>query len=259
MSRLGQLSLQRVIVDYSPYGSAMGLRHAFAREIPQFKRDFPSVTIEVRPRGTASAVTGIYRDGSERTFHVKTLSSQAIYVRLHELAQTANDRSQYLNTATMHFQRRSVQGAWNPYLWLAERHEARVPVPKWDRELTDDEWRYYVAAYSARMRRDRARVSDELDKVTDLPNRMTAEIADRWKQFVTPHLQTDVAQNLATVKRQAEQNVAPAPVSLDEYKLFSAPDLAQTGGDLIRGLRHKEMRRIEKWWDRRRYQLKPPS
>jgi hypothetical protein len=260
MSRLGQLSLQRVIIDYSAYSTADGLRHAFAREIPQFKKDFPSVVVEVRPRSKASVVTGVYRDGSEISFPVALLSSQAIFVRLQEMAQTCNDKSVALNNHYRHYQNRSVQGSWNPYLWMAERHEERIPEPKWDRKLSDREWDYYVDKYSSKLKNDRAALKKALERATELPDQQTKEIAERWQKYITPTLQTDMEDNLSQIKKEAAKGKFPENVSIDEFRLFSTPDIAGSGAeDIIRGLRHKEMRKTEKWWEQRQAQLKPPA
>lgn len=259
MSRSGSLALQRLIFDYNSIGPAHGLRHAFAREIPLFKQEFPSVVIEVRPRAKPAAVTAVYRDGSERSFHLERLSSQAIYNRLHELVQDCNDRSHFFDNKNFHYQKRSVQGAWSPYLWLAERHESRMPEPKWDRKLSDREWDYYVDKYSNRMQRFRADVRKVAERREEMPRKLTKELSERWSKFVTPHLQTDMEANLAAMKKSAAQGKAPDAVSWDEYRLFAAPDMTTTGEDTMRALRRKEMMKAELWWDKRKEQLKPPK
>jgi hypothetical protein len=181
-------------------------------------------------------------------------------VRLNEMAQTCNDKAVPFNSHFRHYQNRSVQGSWNPYLWMAERHEERIPEPKWDRKLSEKEWDYFVDKYSSRLKNDRQALKKALSKATELPDRQTKEIAERWEKYITPSLQSDMEENLSNIKKDAAKGKFPEPVSIEEYRLFSSPDISGNAAeDIIRGLRQKEMRKTEKWWEQRQAQLKPPA
>jgi hypothetical protein len=131
-------------------------------------------------------------------------------------------------------------------------------VARWDRKLTEDEWGYYVKKYSQRLASDEARIAAKVNKKTDLPQKMTQEVAARWAQYVAPHLQTDMEANLAHVKAQAAEGVHAAPPTMGEYRLFGMPELSSTGRDLTRALRTRETKRLQQWWAGREAQLKPP-
>jgi hypothetical protein len=260
MSRNGELALKRVVVSYGINGGVPGVRQALAREIPAFKRKYPTVEIDLRPREWPErAITGFFRDGSEKTFTVDKMSAQGIWIRMNRLAGSCNDHNVRFSAQHMHFQRRSVQGNWNPWLWSAEKNVARTEEPRWDRQLTEDEWAFYVDKYSARMARDDAEIGEKASRLTDLPKQYTAEVAQRWAEHVTPALQTDVEHNLAHYKKQAAKGTFPKPVAMGEYRLFAVPDHTTMGHDLLSGLRKEESNRLEQWWTKRQEQLKPPK
>lgn len=262
MSRKGQRALQRIAVEFNTMeGDGMeGLRHAFAREIPAFQSRYPDVAIEVRRRQRPEPwVTGFYRDGSEKVFNLQDLSAQAVALKFYRLANDSNDvQLQYRNTQ-VYRERHSAQGNWNPYLWMAERSEARVDAGNWDRELSEGEWEYYVQQFSDQMEAHEGAVQGELAKRTDLPSRHTDEVKQRWGEHVAPHMQTDLEHNVAHFKKSAAKGQLPDPVRFGEYDLFTVPDNFQMGTDAVHALRTREAQALEKWWKSRKEQLKPPA
>jgi hypothetical protein len=265
MSRSGQQALQRIIVSYSPSSfSSRNTRQFLDTHLAVFAARHPRVQISIRPRHWPErGITGVYRDGSERFYNTAGLTSMGIFIRCHRLANECNDYDLPFSASHLHFQRKTVQGAWNPWLWTAERPYVRgpSPPPKWDREsLTEDEWSYYVDKYSAQMQLEAAAVEHEVTKHTELPTRLSEEAAARWKAHVVPRLQTDVEHNIAAYKKASYNKSSPSePVRMGEYRLFAAPQMAELGQDALTALRGNEMVRLDKWWLRRKQQLKPPA
>lgn len=262
MSRNGELCLQKVIVTYSPSNGNPGMRQFLDTYLPQFHRQYPQVKIDIRPRQWPEAsITGVYRDGSEKAYSIRFLSSMGINVRFHRLVNEANDLNQPFAAAHVHLQRRSVQGTWNPYLWNYEGTRARLRAPaQWDRKLTDKEWDYYMQQYGAQMAAEEGTIADRVRRYTDIPAASTAEVQQRWQGHVLPRLQTDLEHNLAHWKKQHRAGAGrPAPPTLNEYTLFSVPDHTTLGQDAIDMLRRRETQREEDWWRERKSQLKPPK
>lgn len=260
MSRNNELCLKRLVIGYNTTRGHAGIRQALAREIPLFSDKYPTVKIELRPRRQdQNFIAGVYRDGSEKCFDISNMSAQGIWHRIHRLVSTANDNSEYFSARTMHHTTRSVGGAWNPWLWTAERHVPRVGGTEWDRKLSDSEWNYYVDKYSDKMRKDEKDTQAIVDEHGALPKKYAEEVAERWKKNVTPHLQTDIEVNLAALKKAALVEKYPAPPSLDEYELFSVPSLTDASQDTINAIRRVERSRQTRWWQKRREQLKPPK
>ena len=259
MSRNGKLCLQQLILPYGLINGNNGARHALAREIPQFKKQFPSVRISVRPRiWPEQTITGVYSDGSHLSLDINRLSAQAILAKAHMLVHTANDEVRYFNAQTRVLERKSVQGAWNPWLWITDYAEPRYATPKWDRKLTNQEWSHYVKKYATSWEWEERAVRDGIAQTSDLHVQYTQEVQKRWDDNVTKNLPSDVEGNIAEMKKRAAKRVYAEPPTHDEYVLFSTPDLRQMGNEAISMLRRKQAVKLVQWWDKRREQLKPP-
>lgn len=260
MSRNGQLALQRIIVSYSTTKGSPNTRQFLSTHLPVFKQKYPSVSIDIRPRmWPECGITGIYRDGSEKFFNTRGLSTMGIFIRCHRLVNECNDYDVPFTATHMHFQRKSVQGTWNPWLWMAERPYSRKVVPKWDRKLSEKEWDYYVDKFSTNMVLEEEAVQSSVAKHSELPKRFSEEVAARWKEFVVPRLQTDIEHNLQSFKTDFQKGVKRDPVRLGQYRLFAVPDLNELGQDAVQTLRGNEIEKLETWWKKRKEQLKPPK
>ncbi|KAK7196942.1 Mitochondrial ribosomal protein L51 / S25 / CI-B8 domain containing protein [Novymonas esmeraldas] len=262
MSRSGELCLQRIIVSYSPNKGNPAMRQFLATHLPEFHRQYPQVKIDIRPRQwPETSITGVYRDGSERAYSVRYLSSMGINVRFHRLVNDANDHNNTFSATHLHMQRKSVQGTWNPYLWNYEGTRVRHKAPaQWNRRLTEKEWDYYIRQYGAQMKAEEDTIADRVRRYTDIPDASTEEVQQRWKENVMPRLQTDLEHNLSHWKKQHRTGAGrPAPPTLAEYSLFSVPDHTSLGQDAIDMLRRREARSEEEWWRQRERQMKPPK
>ncbi|CAD2213830.1 hypothetical protein AGDE_01453 [Angomonas deanei] len=260
MSRNGELCLQKVIISYNPSRGDPATRQLLATYLPQFKRQYPSVVIDLRPRHwPETAITGVYRDGSERAYRTKYLSSLGIHSRLHRLVNEGNDSNVPFSAGHLHQQRRSVQGPWNPLLWHYEGGRRRQPPARWDRSLTKEEWQYYTTQYAAQMRSEEETIAAAVRRYTELPDAATREVQRRWRAHVLPQLQTDLAHNLQHLKRSHRRGTPPAPVDLAAYQLFSTPDHTVMAQDAVDVLRRREAQSLEEWWRQRREQLQPPE
>lgn len=237
------------------------MRQFFALHLPAFKQKYPSVVVDVRPRfWPETSITGVYRDGSEKSYSVKYLSPMGINVRVHRLVNEANDSSYPFSATHLHYQRRSVQGTWNPWLWSFEGARSRSKsVPKWDRKLTEEEWDYYIDKYATQMKADEHSINERVKRHTDIPDDSTREVQRKWKEFVLPSVQTDLEYNLKYWKQQhAQGSSKPREPTMSEYMLFSVPDHATLGQDAVDLLRRREAQGVEEWWKQREKQLKPP-
>lgn len=268
MSRNGELSLQRIIISYSTTNGCSNTRQFLSTHLPHFKSKYPSVVIDVRPRHWPEpGITGIYRDGSERYFNTYGLSTMGIGIRFHRLVNTCNDIDVPFQASHMHFQRRSIQGTWNPWLWMAERHHSRKRIPAWDRKLNEQEWEYYVDKYSTSAKLEAEAIESQVQDHTKIPKIMTEQVAEKWRDQVVPRLQTDIEHNIAAFKsNDASLKRGGSPGSIvnkvvDEgkYRLFAQPSLNEMGQDAVQALRGREMERLENWWRKRKEQLKPPA
>lgn len=261
MSRSGELALKRIIVSYSPTNQASrNTRQFLATHLPAFQATYPSVQISIRPRHWPErGITGIFRDGSERFYNTANLSTMGMFLRCHKLANECNDYDLPFAASHVHFQRKTVQGAWNPWLWMAERPYARKQPAAWRRALTPDEWTYYVDKYSAQMQLEDEAVRHQVAKHTALPAKHSEEAAAKWTRHVVPQLQTDVEHNVAAFKAAFAKGVKPDAVRMGEYRLFSAPQAAELGQDAVTALRGREIERLDNWWLQRKQQLKPPK
>jgi hypothetical protein len=261
MSRSGELILKRVIVEYNQVaGVGHSMRQALAREVPLFKAKYPTVVVDIRPRDTGSMVlAGIYKDGSNKTFPIHALGAQGIALRLHQLVNTANDIDETFGPKHVYRHKSSVQGNWNPWLWMAERHEHRVQPLQWDRQLSEEEWDYYVARYGDQMLDHEKKVRQSLGARENIHSEHTAEVQRRWGEHVKPYLQTDVEQNLEKMKEKAARGEFPEPVRFGEYNLFAMPDVSDLGSQTVQALRGKELKREAEWWTARKRTLKPPA
>ena len=261
MSRSGELALKRLIISYSPtLQSSRNTRQFLATHLPAFQAKYPSVHISIRPRQWPErGITGIFRDGSERFYNTAGLSTMGMFIRCHKLANECNDYDLPFSAAHLHFQRKTVQGAWNPWLWMAERPYSRKQPAAWNRRLTEDEWSYYVDKFSSQMKLENEAVQHEVAKHTELPHAYSQDAAAKWKRYVVPKLQTDIEHNLASFKADFKKGVKPAAVSMGAYRLFSAPNVTELGQDAVTALRGREIERMDSWWLQRKQQLKPPK
>ena len=270
MSRNGQLALKKVVITYGVTTGAPGVRQALSREVFDFKKQYPSVQVEIRPRRVADfSITGHYRDGSELSLALdqkhpdgKSMSSQGIWYRLQHLATTANVNNLPHNPRTWHMQRTSIQGTWNPWLWAAESHESREPPARFDRKLTDEEWDYYVDRYTQEMKNEEGVVQQTIKRQTEPTQEHTKRIAQRWDEYVAPTRQTDLEHNLAAMKAKAKKRKASDnsdDVTLKEYSLFHVPNFDMLGKETLSALRGKEQVALAEWWQKRKEQLKPPE
>jgi hypothetical protein len=261
MSRCGELALRRVVIEYNQVtGVGASMRQALAREVPAFKAKYPSVVIDIRPRDDgATRIAGVYRDGSTRAYNAHAFGAQGIGIRLHKLANTANDIEERFGAKHIHRRTSSVQGNWNPWLWIAERHHNRIEQPSWDRKLTEKEWDYYVDKYGAEMLGFEEAVQKKLDNTESVHREHTQQVAQRWNKHVKPFMQTDVEENLMHSAKQAAKLKFPEPVKFGEYSLFAMPDTNDLGIDAVQALRAKELKKEEQWWKARERQLKPPA
>lgn len=262
MSRNGELCLKKVIISYSPSHGDPNVRQFLSLFLPAFHRQYPSVTFDLRPRHwPETSITGVYRDGSERAYAVRGLSAMGISTRVHRLVNDANDSNVPFGATHRHYQRRSVQGVWGPWLWQFEGARARKPAPAWDRTLSPREWDYYAGQYGAQMKAEEEAIADRVRRHTELPDASTREVQRRWRAHVLPRLQTDLEHNIGHWKRRHARG-APSespPVTLNEYRLFSVPDPSALGQDAVNMLRRRESRYAEEWWRQRKEQLKPPE
>lgn len=259
MSRNGELCLKKVLVSYSPSNGSPNTRQFLATHLARFHAKYPDVTIDIRPRFWAeTSITGVYRDGSERSYKTKYMSPMGIWLRLNRLVNTANDHDLPFSASHLHFQRRSIQGTWNPWLWHYETERRRKEAPRWCRKLSQEEWEYYIGQYSAQMKQEEEVIRQRVAKQTDIPAQSTREVQERWKHHVMPRLQTDLEFNLAHFKRQHARGQRPEPVRMGEYKLFSVPDHRELGQDAVDMMRRREAKHLEEWWRQRKEQLKPP-
>lgn len=261
MSRNGVLCLQKVIFSYSPNMGSPGVRQFFALYLPSFNQKYPEVEVEIRPRfWPETSVTGVYRDGSEKCYSVKYLSPMGIAIRLNKLVNEGNDSSLPFSAAHLHYQRRSVQGTWNPWLWLFEGGRVRSNnVPSWDRKLTEKEWDFFVDKYHKEMMSEENSINERVQRFTQIPDEKTLEVQKRWKEFVFPSMQTDMEHNIKYWKEQHLKGGAkPQKSTLDEYMLFAVPDNSSLGQDAIDILRRRETQKVEEWWRSRSDQLKAP-
>lgn len=261
MSRNGELCLKKIIFSYSPSMGSPGIRQFFALYLPGFNKKYPQVTIDIRPRfWPETSITGIFRDGSEKSYSVKYLSPMGINIRVHRLVNEGNDSSLPFSAAHLHFQRRSVQGVWNPWLWNFESGRARSgSVPRWNRKLTEKEWHYYIDRYATEMKAEEQAIEERVQRYTELPDANTKEVQKRWKEFILPSVQTDLEHNLKYWKEQhAKGGAPPQKPTLEEYMLFSVPEHGVLGQDAVDLLRRREAQKVEEWWKKRGEQLKPP-
>lgn len=261
MSRNGELCLQKIIVTYSPNKGNPSMRQFMATYLPEFHQQYPQVKIDIRPRHwPESSITGIYRDGSERAYTIRYLSSMGINVRFHRLVNEGNDYNHPFSASHLHLQRKSIQGAWNPYLWSYEGSRVRRQAPaQWDRKLTEEEWGYYIGQYSAQMKAEEETIANRVRRYTEIPDANTAEVQQRWKEHAMPRMQTDMEYNLDHWKKQHKRGAPrPGPTTFQEYSLFSVPDHTTIGQDAVDMLRRRETQYVEDWWRQRKEQLKPP-
>eukprot|EP00759_Apiculatamorpha_spiralis_P026226 PhF_6_TR29308/c0_g1_i3/m.42980/K17424/MRPL43; large subunit ribosomal protein L43 len=260
MSRNGSICLQRIVVNYGILSDKSGIRQALARELPAFKRQYPSVGITLQPRvWPSNSMIGVYNDGSHLTLSITALSAQAILTKAHELVQTANDEVKYFKAQTLHTDRKSVQGGWNPWLWMMDAPVSRQQVPRWDRKLSEKEWDYYVRKYTASWKDEEQAIRNGVRRSSDLHNEYSEELTQRWKAHVEPQLPTDVETTVQEMKAQAAVGKRPQAPTYDEYMLFSMPDMRRQGKDAIMMLRRKQATELVQWWGKRKEQLKEPN
>lgn len=261
MSRNGELCLKKIIVSYSPSHGNPATRQFLATYLPAFNRKYPEVQIDLRPRHwPESSITGVYRDGSERAYSIRNLSSMGINIRFHRLVNDANDTNDPFSAKHLHRQRRSVQGTWNPWLWNYEGPRTRHQEPaRWDRKLTAKEWDYYIDQYTAQIKAEEETIAERVGRYTDIPEANTEEVQQRWKRYVMPRMQSDLEHNMDHWKRQhARGGQRPAGAKMHEYSLFAVPDHSTLGQDAVDMLRRREAKHLEEWWQKRKEQLKPP-
>lgn len=261
MSRNGELCLKKIIFSYSPSMGSPGIRQFFALYLPLFSKKYPEVKIDIRPRfWPETSITGVYRDGSEKSLSVKYLSPMGINIRVNRLVNEGNDSSLPFSAAHQHFQRRSIQGVWNPWLWNFESSRVRNPrIPKWNRKLTGKEWDYYVDKYAHDIKLEEESINERVRRYTEIPDDNTSQVQKRWKEFVLPSIQTDLEHNIKYWKEQhVKGGSKPQKPTLDQYMLFSTPDHTALGQEAVDILRRKETEKVEEWWKQRSEHLKPP-
>lgn len=259
--RLGHIALERIVLEYGTVqGTASpAVRHALAREIPQFKQLYPQVVIELRLRKTdaQSRLTGFYKDGSERAWNLEGLGAQGIWHRMHKLVNTANDDDVYFSPSSMMHVRSSVQGYWSPWLWLAERAEENTST-SWDRTLTESEWDYFVQRESNRLAKRETAIQNRSSPDTHTTKGEEEKLRERWQKEMAPRIQSDLEANVQAFKK-GSKGIQHKVTNETDYRLFEIPDHAQLGRDAFAALRSKEHARIEQWWTERKEQLKPPE
>lgn len=263
MSRNGALCLKKVILSYNPSRGDPGMRQFLASYLPHFYTKYPDVVVDIRPRfWPETSITGVYQDGSERAYCVRHLSAMGINIRMHKLVNEGNDTNTPFRASHLHFQRRSVQGTWNPWLWNYETSRVRGnrALPKWDRSLNAKEWDYYMTHYAAHMKAEEESLAQRVRRHTDIPDSSTHEVQQRWKESVIPRLQSDLEYNFAHWKQQHARGAAkPDRPAMREYSLFSVPDHTTMGQDAVDMLRRREAKYVEDWWNARKKQLQPPA
>ncbi|KNH05652.1 hypothetical protein XU18_3320 [Perkinsela sp. CCAP 1560/4] len=259
MSRKGSYCLKELIFPYSMFGDGSGIRQALAREIPNFKRQYPSVRISLRPRIYAeNQVTGVYNDGSHSSIDIHRKSAQAILAIMHQLLHTANDEIRYFRNDTTHITPTSVQGSWSPYLFMAEKHVDKKPRPKWDRKLSEQEWKHYVSKYSAVWEHDETEIRSLADSQSKLHAHETEKLRKEWQDNVCKKMPTDMEDHAEKLKSASAKKKRPGPPTIEEYSLFSTPDYQRIGNDAISILRSKQSSELVRWWNARKDQLKEP-
>jgi hypothetical protein len=146
---------------------------------------------------------------------------------------------------------------------MYESNKVRAPPSRWDRKLTEPEWDYYVKRYSNVMKVEAEAVQHRIQEESLIANQNTVDVMEKWKTHVAPLLQTDMEHNVAEMKKKAKKHAAqgtsPAPPDLRQYRLFAAPQMQEMGQQAVDALRRKETANLEKWWEKRREQLKPPK
>ena len=272
-SLTGELALKKVIITYGVTSGVASMRQVLNHEIFTFQNEYPGVEISVRPRRTPHpSVTGIYRDGSERSFSLKqwhhrhsdNLGPGAITAKLYDLANDNNTTDQVYATSTQHQQRKSVQGTWNPWLWIAEGHESREKPALFKRKLSDSEWDYYVDKYSDKMRREEGEVSKQTKQRTEFFEAETSDVAARWGKYVAPSRQSDMEHNLAEMKKVSQKKAKDRPsgygvVTPQEYALFQHADHDKLATSALDTLKSRDVTDVVSWWAKRKEQLKPPK
>ena len=259
MSRCGSYCLKQIIIPYGLFGDGSGIRQALAREIPDFKRSYPSIRISLRPRvRPENKLTAIYNDGSHCSIDISRKSSHSILSIMHELLHTANDEIKYFRNDSLHFSRESVQGPWNPYLFMGESHQPKKDTALWDRKLSDEEWEHYVQKYSSVWENDQKIVNDHASSQSKLYAEESRQVKDRWKRHITQDMPTDMEDHANKLKKLAAKKTRPKKPSLAEYSLFSSPCYSKLGSDALSMLRSKQSSQLVQWWNKRREQLKSP-
>ena len=260
MSRNGALSLKKIIITYNPRCRNPAVRQFLGLYLPVCMRQFPSVEFDIRPRPwPEAAITGVFADGSEKAVSTRVVSSMSIWLKIHSLVRECNDYNVKFSQPYLHFHRRSVQGTWNPWLFMAERNTPKKQPVRWDRKLSEPEWTFFVKKFSDQMKHEDKAVDTKVRELRGLPEQFTAEVSRRWEHHVAPNVQTDLDHNLAVIKKNFERGVKQPPVRMQEYQLFAMPMLDQLGGDALMAIRSKELQTIEKWWEKRKETLKPPK
>ena len=278
------LALKTVIVTYGIATGSSGIRQALANEIPLFRKMFPSVEVHVRCRRTPTmSITGVYRDGSERSFSLfqrafaysDKLSPGAIAEKLRCLASDTNMAELPFNKENLHQQRTSVQGTWNPWLWIAEGHELRKQ-PVFDTKLTPTDWDHYVAEFSKDMASEENAIYNAKQQVERAHRNNTVEIKRRWLNHAAKSRQTDMEYNLKQMKKASSTTLprysdqektsnefhtgeeTKGIVSNHENSLFHTPDYDRIAAELKDRLRGRDIANVSKWWEERKNHLKPP-
>ena len=259
MSRCGSYCLKQLIIPYGMLHDGSGIRQALAREIPDFKRKYPSVRISLRPRIFAEKkITGIYNDGSQCSVDIHKKSAHAILSVMHQMLQTANDEIKYYQSDSLHFAKKSVQGAWSPYLFMAETRRDDEKGLRWDRKLSASEWDHYVRKFSAYWEKDEKEVQVLAASKSKMYAEETEDLRERWQEGISKQMPSDMQDHAEKLKASSSKKVRPKPPNTTEYDLFSSPNYERMGTDAISILRSKQSSQLVRWWNQRKQQLKDP-
>eukprot|EP00761_Pharyngomonas_kirbyi_P006215 gb/GECH01006221.1/.p1 GENE.gb/GECH01006221.1/~~gb/GECH01006221.1/.p1 ORF type:complete len:132 (+),score=21.36 gb/GECH01006221.1/:1-396(+) len=119
MSQLGQRMLKRLWIRYCDHGgSSTGIREFMKDYLPDYAKKHPELDIVVfLGRGKHPNLRGEYVHGKEHTHCVKNLSPPAILEKCEFLRSQSGHKARKWGAAKR-TKRPSIQGPWNPYLFM---------------------------------------------------------------------------------------------------------------------------------------------
>jgi hypothetical protein len=112
-----------------------GLRRFVFNHVDAFKRQHPSVAWQfaVNRRGPQihkPMVVAYYRSGFRKVVSMNNLSLEGVTMLMHHLHNSAGRPNPKHRKLPIEQQYRSIQGSWNPYLWVNDH--AQEPMPQED-------------------------------------------------------------------------------------------------------------------------------